>query len=96
MTAARQTASGTWEVTTTSLAEERGKRTQQYDALIVANGHEWDPNWPEFTGSFSGRLLHTQDYRSPDAFAGQRVLVIGAGNSASEIAVELTSVASRV
>jgi len=96
LTAAHQTTSSAWEVTTTSLAEESRECTQQYDALIVATGHDWDPNWPEFDGSFSGRLLHTHEYRNPEAFAGQRVLVIGAGNSASEIAVELASVASRV
>ncbi len=66
-----------------------------YDALVVANGHHWDPRWPEpdFDGSFSGQKIHAHDYRNPTEpidMRGQRVLVIGCGNSAMDIACELS------
>ena len=52
-----------------------------YTAVLVANGHHWDPAWPELPGSFSGAVLHSHEYRSPAAMVGKRVCVIGAGNS---------------
>ena len=52
-----------------------------YTAVLVANGHHWDPAWPELPGSFSGGVLHSHEYRSPAAMVGKRVCVIGAGNS---------------
>lgn len=63
-----------------------------YEAVLVANGHHWDPRWPEppFPGQdgFAGEQLHAHDYREPDILAGKRVLVLGIGNSATDIAVE--------
>ena len=68
---------------------------RQYGAVVVANGHHWDPVWPSLPGASTVRILHARDYRRPDPFAGQRVLVIGAGQSAIEIATELCRVAAR-
>jgi dimethylaniline monooxygenase (N-oxide forming) len=61
-----------------------------YDALLVANGHHWDPRWPEppLPGSFAGELIHSHEYRDPSQLAGRRVVVIGAGNSAMDVAVD--------
>lgn len=59
-----------------------------YWAVVVANGHHSDPLWPQIPGDFSGRLLHAHDYKTPDILVGKRVLVIGAGNSGCDIAVE--------
>ena len=53
---------------------------------IVANPYE--PAIPQ-RHQFRGRVLHSVDYRRPEAFAGERVLIVGAGNSAGEISVEL-------
>ncbi|MFI6942373.1 flavin-containing monooxygenase [Streptomyces sp. NPDC050418] len=80
---------GGWELR----AEGGGSGT--YDAVVVANGHNWDPRWPDpgYPGAFDGRQLHAHDYRSPDAFAGKRVLVVGMGNSAMDIAVDASYVA---
>ncbi|MFD7561462.1 NAD(P)-binding domain-containing protein, partial [Streptomyces sp. NPDC059835] len=49
------------------------------------------PHIPHLPGreTFAGRVLHAADYRSPAPFAGQRVVVVGAGNSAVQIAAEL-------
>ncbi len=66
---------------------------RRYEAVLVANGHHWDPRWPEpaFPGqdSFTGEQLHAHHYREPDErFTGKRVLVLGIGNSATDISVE--------
>jgi cation diffusion facilitator CzcD-associated flavoprotein CzcO len=69
-----------------------------YDHVVVANGHHWDPRWPEpsFPGAetFTGRQLHAHYYRTPDVLADRRVLVVGIGNSACDIAVESSRVAA--
>ncbi len=80
----------TWSVLL-STGEER-----TYDALLVANGHHWDPLWPDpLPGSFEGRQLHAHDYRTKDELRGKRVVVVGMGNSAMDIAVESSEVARR-
>jgi dimethylaniline monooxygenase (N-oxide forming) len=70
-----------------------------YDALIVANGHHWNPRWPEpaFPGSesFAGEQLHAHSYVDNSIFAGRRAVVLGMGNSAMDIAVESSYVAQR-
>ena len=68
-----------------------------YDMLIVANGHHWDPLLPDppYPGSFDGRQLHAHDYRTKDELRGKRVIVVGMGNSAMDIAVESSEVAKR-
>lgn len=66
--------------------------THRYDAVVVANGHHSDPYRPALPGSFSGTLMHARDYRDPTdpvRLIGARVLVVGAGNSAMDIAAEL-------
>jgi cation diffusion facilitator CzcD-associated flavoprotein CzcO len=66
---------------------------KHYDALAVANGHHWAARIPEYPGSFSGAQLHSHQYRSPFEPAnclGKRVLVVGMGNSAMDIASELS------
>jgi len=62
--------------------------TRRYRGVVIANGHNWDPNWPEYPGTFAGRSLHSADYKTPDLLEGRRVLVVGAGNSGCDIAVE--------
>ena len=55
-------------------ARRRGE-TRRYDALLVANGHHWDPRWPEpaFPGAdtFTGEQLHAHSYVDNSIFAGQ-------------------------
>jgi cation diffusion facilitator CzcD-associated flavoprotein CzcO len=65
-----------------------------YDALFVANGHHWSPRWPTppYPGQFGGRQIHVHSYRDPFHpidMRGKRVLVVGMGNSAMDIASEL-------
>jgi dimethylaniline monooxygenase (N-oxide forming) len=82
-------AEGSWRVTVT------GGPTERYRAVVVASGHHWDPIWPELDGATTARISHSHAYRTPDAFAGTRVLVIGSGQSAVEIATEIGRVAAR-
>lgn len=61
---------------------------RRYKGVVVANGHLCKPHLPDYPGHFSGRQLHSSQYKTPEVFAGQRVLVVGAGNSGCDIAVE--------
>lgn len=65
------------------------------EALVVASGAFSQPHIPTIAGldGFTGRLLHSSAYRNPEVFAGQRVVVVGAANSAVQIAHELAAVA---
>jgi cation diffusion facilitator CzcD-associated flavoprotein CzcO len=65
-----------------------------FDLIAVCNGHHWDARWPEprFPGKFSGLEFHSHDYqdpRDPHDLVGKRVVVVGMGNSAMDIASEL-------
>ena len=73
---------GRWELELAS-GEKRS-----YKGLIVCNGHHWDRRFPEYPGKFAGEFIHSKDYRTPAELAGKRVLVIGGGNSACDIAAE--------
>lgn len=59
-----------------------------FAGLLIANGTLSEPNMPKFKGSFAGELIHSSDYRDPEIFKGKRVLIIGAGNSGCDIAVD--------
>lgn len=65
------------------------------EALVAATGSFANPHIPGLPGDahFQGRVLHAADYRSPLPFTGQRVVVVGAGNSAVQIGYELASIA---
>ena len=65
-------------------------------ALINATGTWTEPFWPRYPGAetFRGRQLHTADYRSRDEFAGQHVVVVGGGASATQLLAELADVAT--
>ena len=71
--------------------------TRRYDAVLVANGHHWDPRWPEpaYPGEFDGEQMHSHYYVDNDGFRGKNVLVVGIGNSAMDIATEASFVARR-
>jgi len=57
--------------------------------VVVASGYARVPYLPQWPGSFDGPIVHSVDYRNPKPYRGKDVLVIGAGNSGSEIAVDL-------
>jgi Flavin-binding monooxygenase-like/Transcriptional regulator PadR-like family len=69
-------------------------RAELFDSLLVCSGHHREAFVPEYPGTFTGRIVHSSTYKRPDPFRGQRVLVVGAGNSASDIAVDVAGLAS--
>jgi dimethylaniline monooxygenase (N-oxide forming) len=85
-------ADGVWEVRLST------GETREYDCLFVCNGHHWDPRWPEppFPGEFHGNVMHAHDYRTPEFLTGKRLLLLGLGNSAMDIAVEASYLAEKV
>lgn len=87
----RPSAGATWEVT---VRDSDGRQhTRRYGAVCVANGHHWSPRLPKPPGRFLGQTLHSHDYREPDSFRDRRVLVVGLGNSACDIACEVSRIA---
>ncbi|WP_225724830.1 MULTISPECIES: NAD(P)/FAD-dependent oxidoreductase [unclassified Nocardia] len=67
--------------------------SRDYDTLIVANGHHWDPRIPDYPGEFDGVLLHSHAYNDPFDpvdMRGKRIVVVGMGNSGLDIASELS------
>ncbi|NKY35511.1 NAD(P)-binding domain-containing protein [Nocardia speluncae] len=61
--------------------------------VVSATGGYANPYRPEIPGlsGYTGEVLHAAEYRRPQPFTGQRVVVIGSGNSAIQIAIELAA-----
>jgi dimethylaniline monooxygenase (N-oxide forming) len=98
VTGVEPVADGDWRVTWRDL-ESGEEGSEVYTAVFVANGHHWDARWPEpaYPGQddFEGEQLHVHDYKTPDTIENKRVLVLGIGNSATDIAVEASQRAER-
>jgi indole-3-pyruvate monooxygenase len=79
-------------VTTTTAGVYRSRR------VVVATGYNAIPCMPRWDGQerFSGRILHSSEYRNGEQFRGQDALVIGFGNSGGEIAIDLHDHGARV
>jgi dimethylaniline monooxygenase (N-oxide forming) len=90
---------GAWDVRFQSAAAGDSAHRQEvrrYRAVIVANGHLSDPKLPDFPGEFSGPQSHSHHYRVADPYEDKSVLVVGIGNSAVDIAVDLARRARKV
>lgn len=61
---------------------------KKYQGVLICNGHHWARRFPSYPGTFSGEYFHAKDYKEPTQLQGKRVLVIGAGNSGSDIVCE--------
>ncbi|MFD3834694.1 flavin-containing monooxygenase [Streptomyces sp. NPDC058642] len=73
------------------LLHATGGRELTGAAVVVATGYNHTPlvpDWPGLT-SYAGEVVHAADYRNPGPYAGRDVLVVGAGNTGAEIAVDL-------
>jgi putative flavoprotein involved in K+ transport len=73
---------GHWSVRTTA-------GTIPARAVVIATGFTRLPHLPQWPGTFDGPLVHSVDYRNPQPYHDQDVLIVGAGNSGTEIAVDL-------
>lgn len=85
---ARRNDGGGWQI------DDQAGNTREFDLLVVANGHHWDPRWADFPGTFTGEAIHSHYYVDPHTpleLTGKRILVVGLGNSAADITVELSS-----
>jgi cation diffusion facilitator CzcD-associated flavoprotein CzcO len=82
---------GGWDITLST------GETERFDKLVVANGHNEEAKWPEpaYPGEFNGRQLHALDYADAEEFRDKNVLVVGMGNSAMDIATDISLVADR-
>jgi len=88
---------GRWDVTISGAKSGGSDRTQRYAAVVVANGHNWSPKFPTYEGleDFKGEVIHASAYKDAAQLRGRRVLVVGAGNTGCDIAVEAAQQASR-
>ncbi|WP_030731930.1 flavin-containing monooxygenase [Streptomyces sp. NRRL S-237] len=68
-----------------------GGRELAAAAVVIATGYNHTPALPDWPGrdAYEGWLLHAREYRNPQPYAGQDVLVVGVGNTGAEIAVDL-------
>ena len=89
-----QDANTPWRVTVRNHQGEL--ETDIYKGVVIANGILAEPNLPTFEGQFAGELLHTSQYKRASQFTGKRVLLIGAGNSGCDIAVDAVHYAKSI
>jgi cation diffusion facilitator CzcD-associated flavoprotein CzcO len=89
---ARLRADGRWSIT---LAWTDGAAEEVFDYLIVCSGHLRDPCVPACPGNFSGEMLHSRAFKRAEPFRSKRVLVVGGGNSACDLAVDISRIALR-
>ena len=83
---------GQWSVT---ISENNQSRTEIFEHVLVCSGHHWDPLIPDLPGTYSGRQLHAHDYKTAEPFRGSKVLVVGGGNTACDIAVETSRISEK-
>ncbi|KAJ1479650.1 hypothetical protein T484DRAFT_1958430, partial [Baffinella frigidus] len=92
-----------WQVTTaasdgTPEGEEDITEVQDFDVVVVCNGHYSEPRCPNIPGEadFKGHLSHSHNYRNAKGFSGKRVVVVGASSSGLDIAREIALEAEAV
>lgn len=87
----------TWKVTVQNVQSGQ-ESEEQFDAVIVCNGHYSVPNLPPLKGldKFKGQQMHSHDYRKPEAFEGRTVVILGAAASGTDIGLEVATCAKKV
>ncbi|XP_068449065.1 flavin-containing monooxygenase 5-like [Clinocottus analis] len=89
--------SGQWDIVTVN--GDGDEESHVFDAVLVCSGHYTEPVLPmsDFPGNeeFSGRCLHSVEYKDADAYRGKRAVVVGIGNSGGDIAVEISRSAEK-
>merc|ERR1711988_759516 len=89
---------GELKVMCPSQVEQGVIKTYAVDQIAVCTGTNTWASLPSFDGqeNFKGTIVHSENYKKPEVFKGQRVLVIGAGESGSDICNEIASEAAKV
>ncbi|XP_031441316.1 flavin-containing monooxygenase FMO GS-OX-like 4 [Clupea harengus] len=87
-----------WDVTTSDGIDPSPSVESRFDAVMVCNGHFFDPYIPAIPGldKFTGAVIHSHNYRSAEPYAGKSVVLLGAGLSGLDIAMELSQVNAKV
>lgn len=86
-----------YETTREWSVEIEGESPRRYATVVIANGHlsgMSSPKKPEYPGEFTGEIRYATGYRNANEFAGKRVLVVGAGNTGCDIAVDSSRIAT--
>ncbi|XP_033757407.1 putative dimethylaniline monooxygenase [N-oxide-forming] 6 [Pecten maximus] len=88
----------TWNVKYCSLQNPDKINTQEFDAVLVCNGHYYKHSIPDIPGMehFTGTVTHSRDYRLPGPYLGKTVLIIGASFSGLDIAADMTNHAKQI
>lgn len=73
-----------------------GETSEHFASVILANGTLAEPSVPTFSGEFTGEIFHTSQYKNARQLGGKRVLIVGAGNSGCDIAVDAVHHAASV
>lgn len=89
--------SGRWDVTVKDIPSGEIS-TNTYDAVMVCTGQHTYKYSPEFAGAdeFSGKILHSHDYRDSRGYEDKNVIVVGVGNSGVDTAVDLCKTTKKV
>ena len=87
----QQSINNTWQIRWKQIATGK-ESVDSYDGLVVCNGHHHEPRYPNYPGEFTGEYIHSHDYKKASPFKDKKVLVIGGGNSACDVAVETARV----
>lgn len=87
-----------WDVTTCNRHNVDEIDTQRFDGVIVSTGHYSKCHIPHVEGrdKFKGSVIHSRDYRRPEVYEGQRVLILGASFSGLDIAFDLSTKAKQI
>ncbi len=78
-----------WEITLDNFEK------RIYKGVLVCNGHHWDKRFPKYEGNFLGEFIHSKDYKHPDQLKNKKVIVVGGGNSACDVASEAARVGAK-
>ena len=86
-----------WDVTSFDYSKNL-MTTEEFDAIMVCNGHYFVPNQPDIEGlcRFKGNVIHSHNYRKPETYSEQNVVLLGAKSSGTDIAVDLSKTALNV
>lgn len=76
--------------------DENGEHSEVYTGVLIANGNLHTPNKPQLPGQYTGQVMHSCAYKHAEIFKAKRVLILGCGNSACDIAVDAVHYADKV